>query len=288
MRDVLAQEAPREIGGERRLAAPQMGAAGDLELDAVSAVRGGPRAVAGAPFGEPVERRGIGFRRGRRGGEGGQKGQRVGQRHARSQPGRRRRGIDRGKKAPPARRGDSGEGRLVSRRAVFPIRERKARHRAEPAQPVDRPARQKEIHDPSHRRPPHPRCPARRRARAAVRPASAAGRSRALPSCRPRAARATRQRVSAALGRSRSAAASAALRQRRRMRAVTPERSAASCKRRPATIGSGPISPTTAASPAAGPVRSPSSTAHRISSSRRALTSTRRAGSSPWAKRPGP
>ena len=56
---------------------------------------------------------------------------------------------------------------------------------------------------------------------------------------------ATRQRVTAAVGRPRSAEASAALRQRRNRKAVTPELSAASCKRRPATIGRRPISPTT-------------------------------------------
>ena len=99
---------------------------------------------------------------------------------------------------------------------------------------------------------------------------------------------AIRQRVSAALGRSRSAAASAPLRQRRSKRAVTPERSAASCNRRLATIGSRPISATTAASPDSGPARSPSSTAHRTSSSRRAATSTRRVGSIPCPSNPGP
>ena len=40
--------------------------------------------------------------------------------------------------------------------------------------------------------------------------------------------------------------------------------------------------------PAAGPPRNPSSTAHRRSSSRGAVTSTRRAGSRPCACRPGP
>jgi hypothetical protein len=58
-----------------------------------------------------------------------------------------------------------------------------------------------------------------------------------------------RQRVIAALGRSRSTAASPPVRQRRSNRPMTPERSAASCRRRLATIGNRPISPTTAASP---------------------------------------
>jgi hypothetical protein len=96
---------------------------------------------------------------------------------------------------------------------------------------------------------------------------------------------AMRQRVRAALGRSRSAAASSALRQRRSRKVLTPERSAASCNRRPAAIGNRPISPTTAARPG---VRSPSSIAHRSSSSRFARTSTRRLGSSPCSRRPGP
>jgi len=64
-----------------------------------------------------------------------------------------------------------------------------------------------------------------------------------------------------------------------------PERSAASCSRRLATIGRRPISPITAARPG---VRSPSSTAHRRSSSRDARTITRRAGSRPYSASPAP
>ena len=55
--DAPTAEPGHEIGGERGLAAPQMGRAGDLDLDPVGAVGGGPRAVAAAPFGQPPQRR---------------------------------------------------------------------------------------------------------------------------------------------------------------------------------------------------------------------------------------
>jgi hypothetical protein len=96
---------------------------------------------------------------------------------------------------------------------------------------------------------------------------------------------AMRQRVAAAFGRLRSRAACPPSRQRRNTKAVTPERSAASCNRRLATAGRAPTSPTTAATP---DERNPSSIAHRIWASRAARTTTSRAGSSPYAARPGP
>ena len=96
---------------------------------------------------------------------------------------------------------------------------------------------------------------------------------------------AMRQRVTAALGRARSRAACSPLRQRLSRNAMMPERSAASCSRRLATIGSVPTSPTTARMPGA---RNPSSIAHRISASRGVSASTTRPGSSPCAARPGP
>ncbi len=67
VRDALTCEAARQIGREPVLAAPQMGAAGNLDLDAICTVGSGPWAVAAAPFGEPGQRCGVGRRLGRRG-----------------------------------------------------------------------------------------------------------------------------------------------------------------------------------------------------------------------------
>ncbi len=280
--DALALEAGRQIGGEGALAAPQMGRAGDLDPHPVRAVGRGPRAVAAAPFGQPAQRRHIFGRLGRGGGEAGQKGERVGQRHSRGEAGGGGCRVDRGEQPPPGGLDHRGERRLLSRRGgIFPV----GQHARGTAHPVDRPTRQPEIQDPSHPPPPPPSMPARRRGSATARPASADARSPVRREPGRDGSAAIRQRVAAAFGRSRSRAACAPSRQRRSRKAVTPERSAASCSRRLATAASLPTSPTTAATPAA---RSPSSIAHRISSSRRARTSTSRAGIEPKGGEAGP
>jgi len=87
MDDCLTRQAPGKIGGKGFFAVPEMGGAGGFDLDAVGAIRRGPRAIAAAPFGEPGQRRSIGGGVGRGGGEPGQEGQRIGQWHARSEPG---------------------------------------------------------------------------------------------------------------------------------------------------------------------------------------------------------
>ena len=59
MGDVLAREPPRQIGGEFRLAAPEMRRAGHLDLDAIGPIRRGPRTVAATPLGEPAQGGGV-------------------------------------------------------------------------------------------------------------------------------------------------------------------------------------------------------------------------------------
>ena len=114
MDDALAYESLRQIGGQRRLAAPQMGRAGHLDLDAVTLIRRGPRAIAAAPFGETAQRRGILGEFGRAGREPRQERQRIGERHARCEPFGRGRRVHRREKSSSACREHRGERRFIS------------------------------------------------------------------------------------------------------------------------------------------------------------------------------
>ncbi len=131
--------------------------------------------------------------------------------------------------------------------------------------PIGRPGRQVERDDPSHRRPPESRNGVRRRGSAGVRHASGRGRARRRAAPGTRRAQ-MRQRVTAAVGRA-VASFSATFHQRRSVKAVTPDASAASCSRREAVRPSRVTSPTTAARPFS---RRPSSMAGRTSRSRTA------------------
>src|SRR5262249_58832191 len=119
---------------------PQGGSgAGDLDPPPIRPVGSGPRAVAATPSRQPPQRSSILCRLRDGGDEAGKERERVRQRHSRSKTGSSCGRVDRGEQPPTGSISDRGEWELFSRRGgVFPIRQ---------AQPVDRPARQPEIHD---------------------------------------------------------------------------------------------------------------------------------------------
>jgi hypothetical protein len=110
-----ALKAAGEGEAQRRLAAEKMGCAGDVQPDRVGAEAIAGGRVASAVMGEAVQTGGVGFGRRRPGFEGRDEGEGIGQRHARSKPGRRRDVVDGAQPQPLAGEGDKGEGRGGSR-----------------------------------------------------------------------------------------------------------------------------------------------------------------------------
>ena len=95
-----------------------MGAASDVDEDAVAAVGRGPRAPAAAPFGEAAQRAGIARRIGVEDGKAGAIGLRVGERQAGRDAARGSRRVDGDDEPPVAGRGGGDEG---ARRSSSPL-----------------------------------------------------------------------------------------------------------------------------------------------------------------------
>jgi len=84
----MAANVGKQAVEQRFLAAEQVGAAADIEPQCVRAADRDPGRKPQSPIGQRLKRVHRRYGRGRCGGEAWQQGSRVGQRHARSQPGR--------------------------------------------------------------------------------------------------------------------------------------------------------------------------------------------------------